>query len=220
MKAEELRIAIRNVLEKEVVSALSKYGYSWNRTKMCFHRKVGDFRQTILINSSNNPRFTEGIGYISFHLFFNSTKIENMASLLVDAKNDFEKIGIVLNINSGLISNKEAVSFDLQSVEDIPAIFNFDVMPFMEILDFLDNKTTVQDILNDFENNENYIWWSSKEASILSIIAMYCLTGNEMKAKELARLYYQMPTCGKKYKNVLWYFNESKSIQTNNQQTD
>ena len=48
---------------------------------MCFHRKVGDFKQTILINSSVNPQFTNGIGYISIHLFYNSPKIEKMASV-------------------------------------------------------------------------------------------------------------------------------------------
>ena len=83
MKAEELRIAIRNVLEQGFISTLSKYGYSWNKSKMCFHRKVGDFKQTILINSSVNPQFTNGIGYISIHLFYNSPKIENVLLLIV-----------------------------------------------------------------------------------------------------------------------------------------
>ena len=137
MKAEELRIAIRNVLEQCFDSALSKMGYSWNKTKMCFHRKIGDFKQTILINSSTNTRFTDGIGYISIHLFYNSTKIEKMASVLVDAKSNFEKVNIVLNINSGFISGKEAVSFDLCSVDNLPDIFNLDDLPFKEILSFI-----------------------------------------------------------------------------------
>lgn len=141
MKAEELRIAIRNVLEQCFVSALSKMGYSWNKTKMCFHRKIGDFKQTILINSSTNTRFTDGIGYISIHLFYNSPKIEKMASVLVDAKSNFEKVNIVLNINSGFISGKEAVSFDLCSVDNLPDIFNLDDLPFKEILSFLIKKS-------------------------------------------------------------------------------
>ena len=143
MKAEELRIAIRNVLEQGFISTLSKYGYSWNKSKMCFHRKIGDFKQTILINSSTNTRFTDGIGYISIHLFYNSPKIEKMASVLVDAKSNFEKVNIVLNINSGFISGKEAVSFDLCSVDNLPDIFNLDDLPFKEILSFLDEKTTI-----------------------------------------------------------------------------
>lgn len=63
---------------------------------MCFHRKVGDFKQTILINSSVNPRFTNGIGYISFHLFYNSPKIEKMASVLIDAKQILRKLELFL----------------------------------------------------------------------------------------------------------------------------
>lgn len=152
MKAEELRIAIRNVLEQGFISTLSKYGYSWNKSKMCFHRKVGDFKQTILINSSVNPRFTNGIGYISIHLFYNSSKIEKMASVLIDAKTDFEKVGIVLNINSGFISGKGSVSFDLLSLDDLLNVFNLNNMPFKEILSFLNERTTIQDLLMDFEN--------------------------------------------------------------------
>ena len=220
MKAEELRIAIRNVLEQGFISTLSEYGYSWNKAKMCFHRKVGDFKQTILINSSTTPRFTGGIGYISIHLFYNSPKIEKMASVLVDAKAAFEKIDIVLNINSGFISGKEAVSFDLPSIDHLPSIFNLDQMPFKEILDFLDKKTTIQDLLIDFENNEDYIWWTSREGSILRIIAMYNITGNEAKAKKLAQLYYHSNKCSVRYKNVLRYFDESNNIQTNILQTD
>lgn len=209
MKAEELRIAIRNVLEQCFVSALSKMGYSWNKTKMCFHRKIGDFKQTILINSSTNTRFTDGIGYISIHLFYNSPKIEKMASVLVDAKSNFEKVNIVLNINSGFISGKEAVSFDLCSVDNLPDIFNLDDLPFKEILSFLDEKTTIKDLLTDFENNKDYIWWTSKEGSILRIITMYSMTGNKARAIELAKLYYQKDKCGALYRNVLRYFEKS-----------
>lgn len=209
MKAEELRIAIRNVLEQGFISTLSKYGYSWNKSKMCFHRKVGDFKQTILINSSVNPQFTNGIGYISIHLFYNSPKIEKMASVLVDAKSNFEKVNIVLNINSGFISGKEAVSFDLCSVDNLPDIFNLDDLPFKEILSFLDKKTTIQDLLTDFENNKDYIWWTSKEGSILRIITMYSMTGNKARAIELAKSYYQKDKCGALYRNVLRYFEKS-----------
>lgn len=209
MKAEELRIAIRNVLEQGFISTLSKYGYSWNKSKMCFHRKVGDFKQTILINSSVNPQFTNGIGYISIHLFYNSPKIEKMASVLVDAKSNFEKVNIVLNINSGFISGKEAVSFDLCSVDNLPDIFNLDDLPFKEILSFLDEKTTIQDLLTDFENNKDYIWWTSKEGSILRIITMYSMTGNKARAIELAKSYYQKDKCGALYRNVLRYFEKS-----------
>lgn len=220
MKAEELRIAIRNVLEQGFISTLSKYGYSWNKSKMCFHRKVGDFKQTILINSSVNPRFTDGIGYISIHLFYNSPKIEKMASVLIDAKTDFAKVKNVLNINSGFISGKGAVSFDLSSVDDLSSIFNPDNALFSEILSFLDKKVTIQDLLIDFENNKDYIWWNSKGHSILMIISMYYVIGNKVKAKELAKSYYQNDKCGKFYRNVLRYFEESNNIQTNKQQTD
>ena len=209
MKAEELRIAIRNVLEQCFVSALSKMGYSWNKTKMCFHRKIGDFKQTILINSSTNTRFTDGIGYISIHLFYNSPKIEKMASVLVDAKSNFEKVNIVLNINSGFISGKRAVSFDLLSLDELLNVFNLDNMPFKEILSFLDEKTTIQDLLTDFENNKDYIWWTSKEGSILRIITMYSMTGNKARAIELAKSYYQKDKCGALYRNVLRYFEKS-----------
>lgn len=192
MKAEELRIAIRNVLEQGFISTLSKYGYSWNKSKMCFHRKVGDFKQTILINSSVNPRFTNGIGYISIHLFYNSPKIEKMASVLIDAKTDFEKVGIVLNINSGFISGKGAVSFDLLSLDELLNVFNLDNMPFKEILSFLNERTTIQNILMDFENNKDYIWWNSKDHSILMIITMYYITGNEKKLKNSLYLIIKM----------------------------
>ena len=176
---------------------------------MCFHRKIGDFKQTILINSSTNTRFTDGIGYISIHLFYNSPKIEKMASVLVDAKSNFEKVNIVLNINSGFISGKEAVSFDLCSVDNLPDIFNLDDLPFKEILSFLDEKTTIQDLLTDFENYKDYIWWTSKEGSILRIITMYSMTGNKARAIELAKSYYQKDKCGALYRNVLRYFEKS-----------
>ena len=40
------------------------------------------------------------------------------------------------------------------------------------------------------------------------------------KAKELAISYYQNDKCGRWYKNVLRYFEESNNFQTNKQQTD
>jgi len=52
------------------------------------------------------------------------------------------------------------------------------------------------------------------------IITMYYITGNEKKAKELAISYYQNDKCGRWYKNVLRYFEESNNFQTNKQQTD
>ena len=82
-------------------------------------------------------------------------------------------------------------------------------MPFKEILSFLDEKTTIQDLLTDFENNKDYIWWTSKEGSILRIITMYSMTGNKARAIELAKSYYQKDKCGALYRNVLRYFEKS-----------
>ena len=213
-------MTIRNVLERGFISTLSNLGYSWNKTKMCFHRKIGDFKQTILITPSTNTRFSNGLGYISIHLFYNSPKIEKAASILVDAKTGFDKIDIVLNFNSGFISGKEAVSFDVQSIDDLFNIFNPDKEPFKEILNFLDRKTTIQDLITDFENNKDYIWWTSKEGSILRIITMYSMTGNKAKAKTLAKSYYENDKCGASYKNVLRHFEDTHDIQTNNPQTN
>lgn len=115
-----------------------------------------------------------------------------MASVLIDAKTDFEKVGIVLNINSGFISGKRAVSFDLLSLDELLNVFNLDNMPFKEILSFLNERTTIQNILMDFENNKDYIWWNSKDHSILMIITMYYITGNEKKLKNSLYLIIKM----------------------------
>lgn len=64
-------------------------------------------------------------------------------------------------------------------------------MPFKEIICFLDERTTIQDLLADIENNNDYIWWSSKWNSILRIISMYSIIVNMAKAKVLAQLYYK-----------------------------
>lgn len=150
-----------------------------------------------------------GLAILVFTYFIIRQKIEKMASVLVDAKSNFEKVNIVLNINSGFISGKEAVSFDLCSVDNLPDIFNLDDLPFKEILSFLDEKTTIKDLLTDFENNKDYIWWTSKEGSILRIITMYSMTGNKARAIELAKSYYQKDKCGALYRNVLRYFEKS-----------
>lgn len=65
-------------------------------------------------------------------------------------------------------------------------------MPFKEILSFLNERTTIQNILMDFENNKDYIWWNSKDHSILMIITMYYITGNEKKLKNSLYLIIKM----------------------------
>lgn len=83
-------------------------------------------------------------------------------------------------------------------------IFVLEKVPFKETICFLDERTTIQDLLADIENNNDYIWWSSKWNSILRVISMYSIIVNMANAKVPAQLYYKKDESVALYRNVYY----------------
>ena len=107
-------------------------------------------------------------------------------------------------LEQGFMSGKGVATFAPFTIDDLYSIFVLEKVPFKEIICFLDERTTIQDLLADIENNNDYIWWSSKWNSILRVISMYSIIVNMAKAKELVQLYYKKDESVALYRNMYY----------------
>ena len=57
------------------------------------------------------------------------------------------------------------------------------------IVPTLNNRSSVQNVLNDFENSENYLFANSKEVNALLAIAMYYMQNDIANAKKVINEY-------------------------------
>ena len=210
MKAIELKNIMQKAIEENLLLTLGKKGFKWKRGSFCFQRKTNDFEQSILFFISP-PKYSDdnSIGHINIMIRFNSKDVNKIASELKGATNKFDQIDMVVNVNAGLIVGAHAVDWRPISIDDLNEIFKENILSLIlsKIVPFLDERSKIQDLLNDFERKMNYIFWTSSGEVTLRAIAMYSIVGKSEIAKKVATDYYLNDETYKiLYKNVLSHF--------------
>jgi len=210
MKAKELKSIIQDIIESHLLSNLVEHEFKWRKGILSFNRKWSDFEQSILFFFSP-PKYSDdnSIGHINIMIRFDSKDVNKVASELKGAMNKFDQVDTVINVNVGLVIGFHAIDWRPISITDLNNIFFNDIKPLIlnRILPFLDKRGKMQDLVNDFENKANYIFWTSKGEVALRIITMYSILGKKEMAKKIARKYYFDDEFYKiRYKNVLNYF--------------
>lgn len=210
MKAIELKNIMQKAIEDYLLPNLEKNGFKWKRGSSRFQREKNDFEQSILFFISPSKYSDDNsIGHISIMVRFNSKDVNNVASTLKGAKNKLEQIDIIVNVDLGLIVGSHAIDWRPLSIDDLNRIFKEDITDLIlnKIVPFLDERSKIQDLLNDFENKKSYIFWTSNGEVALRAIAMYSIVGKSEIAKKVATDYYLNDEAYRiLYKNVLSYF--------------
>jgi hypothetical protein len=206
----ELKCIIQKTIEEYFLSILEKYGFKWKKSRMCFQRKKNDFEQSILFFFSPS-RYNDdsSIGHINIMVRFDSKDVNSVASKLKAAMNKYEQVDTVVNVDIGLIVGSNSIDWRPSSINNLNKVFKEDIMPLIlnKIIPFLEERSKIQNLLNDFENKMKYIFWTSNGEIALRAIAMYFIIGRNEIAKQVARDYYLNDEIYKsRYKNVLSYF--------------
>lgn len=84
------------------------------------------------------------------------------------------------------------------------------IKPFIieKIIPFLDERSSMKHVLNDFENHNRYFFLNSNEVVALLAIAMYCLQSDLERARTVANVYFKSDDIYReKYKNVFMKLN-------------
>lgn len=135
-----------------------------------------------------------------------SNEITKVATSLKGVNNKFDAIDTVLNVNAGLISESKAIEWRPTSIEDMNILIEKEIKPLIieKIIPFLNNRSTVHDILDDFENRKTYFFSNSNDVVALLAIAMYYLQNKLESANKVANEYLLSDDIYReKYKNVL-----------------
>jgi hypothetical protein len=139
-----------------------------------------------------------------------SKEITKVATTLKGANNTFEAIDTVVNINAGFVSDTQAIDWRPTSIEDMNLLIEQKIKPFIieKIIPFLDERSSMKHVLNDFENHNTYFFLNSNEVVALLAIAMYCLQSDLERARTVANDYFMSDDFYKeKYKNVFMKLN-------------
>lgn len=211
MKAKELRSLFRVSIEKDLADLLFKYGFKWRHGSIKFQRSKGDFVQSILffLTPSKYPD-DKSIGHISIMIRLDSKEITKVATTLKGANNTFEAIDTVVNINAGFVSDTQAIDWRPTSIVDMNLLIEQKIKPFIieKIIPFLDERSSMKHVLNDFENHNTYFFLNSNEVVALLAIAMYCLQSDLEHARTVANDYFKSDDIYReKYKNVFMKLN-------------
>ena len=210
MKAIELKSIMQKAIEEYLLPNLEKNGFKWKKGSSCFQRAKNDFEQSILFFISPSKYSDDNsIGHINIMIHFNSKDVNKVASELKGAINKFDQIDIVVNVDAGLIVGTHAIDWRPISIDDLNRIFKEEIMSLIlnKIVPFLNERSKIQDLLNDFENKLNYIFWTSNGEVALRAIAMYSIVGKSEIAKKVATDYYlNDETYRTLYKKILSYF--------------
>jgi hypothetical protein len=210
MEAKELKYIIERTIEEYFLPNLEKYGFKWKKRSLCFQRQKGDFEQSILFFfSPSKYNDDSSIGHINVMIRFDSKDINEVASKLQDVTKKLEQIDTVVNVDIGLIVGSNAIGWRPSSTDNLKKIFKEDIMLLIinKIVPFLEERSKIQDLLNDFENKMKYIFWTSNGEVALRAIAMYSIIEKNEIAKKVAGDYYLHDEAYKKrYKNVLCHF--------------
>lgn len=213
MTAKELKEILQEILSEMLQSIFSENGFSYRKSSCSFMRIIGDFKQ--IIKFYFTPiRYSDdqSIGHLSIRIWLNSDVIEEKASTLINATAKIDKIDVVANIDYGLITGKEAIIFFPQSVLDLRELFRFKIIPSMlnKVIPWLDAKTKMITLVEDYFKEEKYMDWSSSNEVALRIIAICLLMNDIITAKKIACKEFTKPNTGKKYKKILQVLEDNK----------
>lgn len=206
MTAKELKEVLQEVLSDMLQSILRENGFSYRKSSCSFIRNIGDFKQ--IIKFYFTPiRYSDdqSIGHLSIRIWLNSDVIEEKASKLINATAKIDKIDVVANIDYGLIIGKEAAIFYPNSESDLRDIFRTIIIPCMlnKIIPWLNAKTKMITLVDDYFKEEKYMDWSSSNEVALRIIAICLLMNDIITAKKIACKEFTKPNTGIKYKKIL-----------------
>ena len=194
MKAKELRSLFRVSIEKDLADLLFKYGFKWRHGSLTPSKYPDD----------------KSIGHISIMIRLDSKEITKVATTLKGANNTFEAIDTVVNINAGFVSDTQAIDWRPTSIEDMNLLIEQKIKPFIieKIIPFLDERSSMKHVLNDFENHNRYFFLNSNEVVALLAIAMYFLQSDLERARTVANVYFKSDDIYReKYKNVFMKLN-------------
>lgn len=207
MEAKELKSFFKTGIENVLVDHLSGYGFKWRYGSLKFQRSKDDFVQSILFFlTPSKYQDDKSIGHISIMIRLDSNEITKVATRLKGANNKFDAIDTVLNVNAGLISGSKAIEWRPTSIEDMNILIEKEIKPLIieKIIPFLNNRSTMNNVLDDFENHNTYFFSNSNDVVALLAIAMYCLQNKLESANKVANEYLLSDDIYReKYKNVL-----------------
>ena len=207
MEAKELKFFFKTGVENVLADQLSSYGFKWRHGSLKFQRSKDDFVQSILFFlTPSKYQDDKSIVHISIMIRLDSNEITKVATSLKGVNNKFDAIDTVLNVNAGLISGSKAIEWRPTSIEDMNILIEKEIKPLIieKIIPFLNNRSTVHDILDDFENRKTYFFSNSNDVVALLAIAMYCLQNKLESANKVANEYLLSDDIYReKYKNVL-----------------
>lgn len=207
MEAKALKAFFKTSIESILVDQLLKFGFKWKPGSLKFRRSKDDFDQSILFFiTPAKYQDDKSIGHISMMIRFDSKKITKVATSLKGADNKFDAIDTVVNVNAGLVCDTKAVEWRPTSVEDMNLLIEKEIKPLIieKIIPFLDDRSTIRNVLDDFENQKIYFFSNSNDVVALLAIAMYTMQHNTERAKKVASKYL-LPdeVYRERYKNLL-----------------
>ncbi|KAA5478378.1 MULTISPECIES: hypothetical protein [Bacteroidales] len=206
MTAKELKKILQDIISEMLKPILNENEFAFQKSSCSFVRNIGDFKQSVKFYFTP-IRYSDdqSIGHLSIRIWLESDAIEETASTLVNAVSKLDKVDVVVNVDYGLITGNEAVIFYPNSISDLKEIFRTRIVPCMlnEIIPWLNTKTQMVALVNDYFDKKEYMNWSSSNAVALRIIAICFLLNDIITAKKIAYAEFTKPNTGVKYKNIL-----------------
>ena len=207
MEAKELKFFFKTGVENVLADQLSSYGFKWRHGSLKFQRSKDDFVQSILFFlTPSKYQDDKSIVHISIMIRLDSNEITKVATSLKGVNNKFDAIDTVLNVNAGLISGSKAIEWRPTSIEDMNILIEKEIKPLIieKIIPFLNDRSTMNNVLDDFENHNTYFFSNSNDVVALLAIAMYTMQHNTERAKKIASKYL-LPdeVYRERYKNLL-----------------
>jgi hypothetical protein len=188
MKLKELKTLFKISIEQTLLEPLLKVGFKWKKSSMGFQRNKGDFSQSILFFLSPIKYYDdESIGHITIMIRLDAPKITEIATQLKGANNKFDAIDTFINVDAGIFVGTHTLEWRPTSIDNMNELIENNIKPLIinTIVPTLNNRSSVQNVLNDFENSENYLFANSKEVNALLAIAMYYMQNDIVNAKKV-----------------------------------
>lgn len=155
---------------------------------MGFQRNKGDFSQSILFFLSPIKHYDDkSIGHITIMIRLDAPKITEIATQLKGANNKFDAIDTFINVDAGIFVGTHTLEWRPTSIDNMNELIENNIKPLIinTIVPTLNSRSSVQNVLNDFENSENYLFANSKEVNALLAIAMYYIQNDIANAKKV-----------------------------------
>lgn len=207
MKAKEIKSILQNSLGLFLTDPLAKSGFQWRKGSLKFQRKKDDFTQSILFFfTPSRYQDDKSIGHLNIMVRFDSSTINVVANEFKGSKSKFDEIDTVINVDIGLIIGNGAIDWRPSSIDDLNKIVKNEIAPLIidKIVPFLDNRGKIRQVLDDFEANKTYFFWTSNGEVALRAISMYSIINDIENARKVANIYLLNDEIYKeRYKNVL-----------------